>query len=93
MLKKLSRSLFCAVVYVFSSGLLIISLLVSIRITALWDEVTSVQHIVDELKEENTRLTNEYESSISLEEIENYATTQLGMCRCTNEQIEYIVLK
>lgn len=90
MLKKLSHSAFCAVVYVFSSAVLIISLLVSIRITAMWDEVTAAERIAEELREENAILMSEYESSISLEKIEEYATTQLGMCSAANEQTEYI---
>ena len=93
MLKKLSGSVFCCIVYAFSSFLLILSLLVSIRMTALWDEYNSAQALSEALKEENAMLLAQYESAVSLESIEEYAVTQLGMCECTNEQIEYIYLK
>ena len=93
MLKKMSGSVFCCIVYAFSSFLLILSLLVSIRMTALWDEYNSARSVSGALKEENAMLLSQYESAISLESIEEYAVTQLGMCACTNEQIEYIYLK
>ena len=90
MLKKMSASFFCAILYCFSSMMLILSLLVSIRITALGDEAARLEKEIALLQEENTRLMLQYESLVSLDEIEAYAVGTLGMHPLSAEQTEYI---
>ena len=91
MLKKMSASCFCAVLYCFSSVMLILSLLVSIRITALGDEAARLEKEIELLQEENTRLMLRYESLVSLDEVEAYAVGVLGMQPLSAEQTEYII--
>ena len=90
MLKKMSASFFCAVLYCFSSVMLILSLLVSIRMTALGDEASRLEREIESLQEENTRLMLQYESLVSPDKIEEYAVEVLGMRPLSAEQTEYI---
>ena len=90
MMKKVNESLFRAICLSFSAVLLVMSLLCSIRYAAARDEVRSLQREVNELEEANAILRASYESSVSLEEIERYATQVLGMQRCSAGQIIYI---
>jgi len=91
--KKLSESLFKLICIIFSAVMIVLSLLSSIKLASLNDAATKTEKTVKELKTENDILRAEYENSMSLEELERYATEVLGMRPCSAEQIVYIELK
>ena len=80
------------IVFCFSAVMIVLSLLFSINITAINDQAEKLQKQIEALKIENEILRAEYENSISLEEIERYATHVLGMQRRSPGQIQYIEL-
>lgn len=89
-MKRISNSMFLAVVFCFSALMLVFSLLASIKLAALNDTATRLSRETAELVEKNRALTAEYEKNINIEEIERYAVDELGMRRPTAEQVEYI---
>lgn len=84
--------LFYAVCLLFSACLLVLSLLSGIQTTAVNDQAAALEKEIAELKTENEILRAAYDSSISLEELEQLAAEKLGMQRCTPEQIYTIEL-
>lgn len=64
---------------ILSAVILVASLLVQVKLTEATDENVSLRKKLSELCDENTRLKIEYESSVSLPELEEYAKTVLGM--------------
>ena len=91
-MKKIRETLFRAVVFCFSAVMIVLSLLTSIKLAAVNDKAAKLQKQIDTLKTENEILRAEVENSISLEEIERYATHVLGMQRRSPGQILYIEL-
>lgn len=91
-MKKTSEILFRAVGLLFSAVLIILSLLCSIRLAAVNDTAAGLERQAEQLKTQNEILRAEYENSLSLEEIERYATDVLGMQRCSPGQIFYLEL-
>ena len=91
-MKTISEILFRAVCFCFSAVILILSLLTSIKLAAVNDTAAELDAAVGRLKTENEILRAEYENSLSLEEIERYASEKLGMQRQTPRQIIYIEL-
>ena len=89
-MKQIGEKLFRVVVLCFSAALLVLSLLTSIKLAAVNDRAAKLETQVEQLKTQNGILRAEYENSISLEEIERYATEVLGMQRCAPSQIIYI---
>lgn len=92
MIKSVSEVLFRAVCLCFSAVMIVLSLLTSIQLAAVNDEAARLEREVEALKTENEILSAEYQNSLSLEEIERYATQVLGMQRQTPRQIIYIEL-
>ena len=64
---------------ILSAVILVASLLVQVKLTEATDENVTLRKKLNELCDENTRLKIEYESSVSLPELEEYAKTVLGM--------------
>lgn len=91
-MKKLQECLFQAICLCFSAALLVLTLLCSIRLAAVSDQTLRMQREADRLRDENAILRSRYEQSVSLEEIERYASRVLGMQRCSAGQIVYIRL-
>lgn len=89
-MKRVSYSMFIAVIFCFSAVMLVFSLLASIKLAALNDTAAKLINETKALEEENKILTAEYEKLINIEEIEKYAVEVLGMKRPTADQIEYI---
>lgn len=89
-MKRISASMFLAVIFCFSAAVLVFSLLASIKLAALNDTAARLHAETAELAEENRSLTAQYEQSISIDEIERRAVEVLGMQHPTAEQIEYI---
>lgn len=92
-MKRIYPVFFVAVVFSFSAAMLIFSLLCSIKLSAVNDSVDRVCGRLTELEEENERLAAEYESCVSVEELERYALDKLGMQHVTAIQIEYLEMK
>lgn len=91
-MKNLSEHLFRAVCVIFSVVMIVLSLLSSIELAAVNDEAAALEKELARLKTSNAVLQAEYENSISLEEIDTYATEVLGMQRCSPGQIIYVEL-
>lgn len=92
MQKTASRLLFRAVCLSFSALLVLLSLLCGIRTTAVNDRAAQLKKEISALESENEILRAEYDSILSLEELERLAIEELGMQRCTPEQIQIIEL-
>ena len=88
--KKVNESLFYAIEFCFSALLLVITLLLSIRLTAEGDRLAELEAAVKNARTENEILTAQYENTVSLEDIEKYAIEILGMQRCDPSQIIYV---
>lgn len=89
-MKRVSNVLFASVLFAFSAVLAVLSLFASIKLAAVNDTATRLTKATEELYEQNDILLATIEKSISMDELERYATEELGMCRCTVEQIEII---
>lgn len=89
---RIGRILFRVISIGFSLCLLVGALMGSIKLAELNEELTALEQELTELKEENHILQAKNESSLSLEELERYATEELGMQRLKPSQIFYIDL-
>lgn len=76
----------------FSSLLIVLALLTNIKTAAVNDEAAQLRQETEALKAENELLRAEYDNSISLEELEAYASGELGMQPCSPSQVYYIDL-
>lgn len=90
--KRLSLVLFRAIIVLFSCVLLIFTMLSTVKLAAMNDSAAKTEKAIRELSVENDVLLAEYESSMGLDEIEQYATEVLGMQRCAPGQIIYLPL-
>ena len=88
-MRALRESLFRAVGFCFSALLLVMSLLCSIKLAAVSDEAAELEARTAQHKTDNEILRAEYESSVSLARIEDYAA-RLGMQRPEPGQIYYM---
>lgn len=88
--KQLNEVMFRAVGLCFSAALIVLSLLTSIKLAAVNDDAAALQREAEELKAQNEILQAEYDNSLSLEELEAYATEVLGMQQCMPGQVYYI---
>ena len=79
--------MFRAVCLCTAALMLVLSLLCSIRLTAVNDREARLTREIAELERENESLRVRCESRLSLEEIERYAVEKLGMQRLSGEQI------
>ena len=70
--------------------LMVFVLMARIQFTAVSDEAVALEQQLDDLMVERTRLLIGYESAFNMTEIEEYASTTLGMQRPREEQIYYI---
>ena len=89
-MKETNEILFRAICLLFSALLLVLSLLCSIRLAAVNDSAARLEREKTRREEENAVLRAAYESSVSLEAIEEYAVDTLGMQRCMPGQIVWI---
>lgn len=89
-MKRMNGVLFRGICAGFSFLLLVAALLGSIELAAVNEELTALERDLKSLKEENRVLQAEYETSMSLEELERYATEELGMQRMSPGQIIYL---
>ncbi len=89
---RLSRILFRIICIGFSLLLLVGTLMGSIELAAMNEELTALEQELSELKNDKRILQARYESSLSLEELERYAKEELGMQTLKPSQIFYIDL-
>ena len=76
--------------FVVAIVMLVLCLVARIEFTTLAAEAAELQSQVNELTEENSRLTIKYESALNLAEVEDYAVNTLGMQRPSSDQIIYV---
>lgn len=76
---------------VLTAAVLIASLLAQVKLTKLSDENALLRADLNALCDENERLRVEYECSVSLPELEEYAKTVLGMQRAWDGKNKEIV--
>lgn len=89
-MKRVSELMFRAVGFLFSAVIIVLALLASIKLAAVNDRAAGLEKEIDRLKTENEILRAGCESSMSLEEIENYAQNELGMVHREPGQIYHI---
>ena len=79
---------------VFAVSLLVIAVMLynNVILTELNDEIDYYQEQYEVLKSENRRMEVELEGKISLRNIEEKATQDLGMARMESYQVEYVDL-
>lgn len=70
--------------------LLVFTLMAKIQLTAVTDQAVKLESQLSELEMAQSRLLIEYESAFNLTEIEDFATSTLGMQRPREEQIIYL---
>ena len=87
MTRKISESLFTSILYLFSSAMLILSLLVSISLNAISDQVKRTEEEIGRWRKENAALSAELESLTSMDAIADYAE-KTGMIQCSAENVE-----
>ena len=86
-MKHVNELLFRAVCMTAAALLLLMSLLCSIRLTAVNDRAAKLLRENAELEAEVDVLTARAESRMSLDALEQYAAEVLGLQRCTPGQI------
>lgn len=91
MTRKISESLFTSILYLFSSAMLILSLLMSIKLNAISDQVKRTEEEIITLRKENAVLAAELESRTNMEAIAEYAE-KAGMIQCSAENVETLEL-
>ena len=70
--------------------LVVFSLMARIQFTAVSDQTVALETKLESLQVEQTRLRINYESAFNMTEIEEYATSTLGMQRPRDEQTVYL---
>ena len=86
-MKQINEILFRAVCLCAAALLLVISLLCSIRVTAVNDKAARLERENAALEAEIAVLAARAESRLSLEELERYAVEKLGMQRLSPGQV------
>ncbi len=82
--------LFRAVCLAAAAGMLVLSLLCSIRLAAVNDRAARLERENAALEEEIAVLNARIESSLSLEELERIAYEELGLQKCAPGQVIHI---
>ncbi len=91
-MSKVNSILFCVICAAFSAVMLVMTLFGQIELARSSDMIAQMKAEAESLKDENGVLRARYENSISLEEIERYATERLGMKTPGAGQIIYCQL-
>ncbi len=76
--------------FICAAVLLVFTLMAKIQLTVVTDEAVKLETQLAELELAQNRLLIDYESVFNRTEIEEYATTVLGMQRPREEQITYL---
>ena len=86
--QSVSPVIICA--FALAAVLLTACIMGKIYFTQAAAETAELQQQLEELTEEQEKLEIQYESSIDLNEIEEYAETELGMQKPRSDQIRYV---
>lgn len=78
-MRRANSILFCVICAAFSAAMLVMTLFGQIELARASDATAQAQAEAESLEDENRVLRARYENSVSLEEIEKYATERLGM--------------
>lgn len=70
--------------------LVVFCLMAKVQLTSVTDEAVGLEQQLTELEVAQNRLLIDYERAFNLTEIEEYATSELGMQRPRDEQIYYM---
>jgi len=65
----------------------------TIDIQIVGREIENIRSQCEEYSEQIEKLRVEYDNSLSLTELEEYASNKLGMRKCQSEQIIYLEIK
>ena len=76
--------------YVCAAILVIFSLMAKVQLTEVTDASANLEQQLSDLEVAQNRLLIDYEKAFNMTEIEEYATTQLGMQRPRDEQVFYL---
>lgn len=76
--------------YICAAVLVVFSLMAKVQLTEITDHAASLEQQLEDLKVSQNRLLIEYEKAFNMTEIEEYATSKLGMQRPRDEQIFYL---
>ena len=76
--------------FICAAVMIVLLLMVKVQLTEITDQAVALERQLTELEVAQNRLLIDYESAFNLTEIEEYATTQLGMQRPRDEQIYYL---
>ena len=76
--------------YACAAILVIFTLMAKVQLTEVTDNSARLEQQLSELNVAQNRLLINYEKAFNLTEIEEYATTQLGMQRPRDEQVFYL---
>lgn len=89
-LTKQSLSPMVMLGFVIAVAMLVFCLIARIEFTTVSAEAAELQSQLNQLTEDNSRLTIKYESALNLAEVEDYAVNTLGMQRPSTDQIIYV---
>ena len=76
--------------FLCAAVMVVFLLMAKIQLTEVTDQAVSLETQLTELEVAQNRLLIDYESAFNLTEIEEYATTSLGMQRPREDQIYYL---
>ncbi len=76
--------------YICAAILIVFSLMAKIQLTEVTDQSAKLEQRLTDMKVAQNRLLINYEKAFNMTEIEEYATTHLGMQRPRDDQIYYI---
>ncbi len=90
--KKYSTARITGLIIASCAVITIVCLMIAsqVKITELTEQVTKAQTQLSEEQSEYTQLTMRVEASLSLDQVNDYATKKLGMTPTENYQIQYI---
>ncbi len=76
--------------YICAAVMIVVLLMAKIQLTVVTDRAAGLETQLASLETAQSRLLIDYESAFNLSEIEEYATSVLGMQRPRDEQIYYL---
>lgn len=91
--RKARRYAFFITVFCMVLALSAVSMMMRIEMTKLTDEVSTKQQKIVDLDSEYTTLKAEEGTSMTLEEVEDYAKNQLGLVSLDRSQEEYLAVE
>lgn len=88
-MKNAALTFFTVMGTAFTAAMLVLTLMTNIECASLNDTAAQLSSEISALEAENKQLQAEYDNSLSLEELEKYASEVLGMRHPAPGQIVY----